>query len=76
MKKVIAKIGHFLAKTWKWYKGLYKGRAWYTKLAVAFCTMIITFILYLVAVDVNFLWLFGKSPSVSDVKDAHAVTNI
>ena len=26
------------------------------------CTMIVAFFLYLGAVDMNFLWLFGKSP--------------
>ncbi len=47
---------------WPWYKNLYKGKAWYTKTLVAFVSMIIGFILYLGAVDVNLFWLFGKSP--------------
>ena len=45
-----------------WYKGLYHGRAWYTKTLVALASCIVAFILYLGAVDINFLWLFGKSP--------------
>ena len=45
-----------------WYASLYRGRAWYTKTAAAIVSCIIAFILYLGAVDVNFLWLFGKSP--------------
>ena len=45
-----------------WYKGLYQGRAWYTKTLVALASCIVAFILYLGAVDINFLWLFGKSP--------------
>ena len=47
---------------WPWYKGLYVGRAWYTKCTVAFASLIVFFFLYLGAVDINFLWLFGKSP--------------
>lgn len=51
-----------MRKFWPWYKGLYRGRAWYTKSAVAFVSLIVAFLLYLGAVDINFLWLFGKSP--------------
>ena len=54
---------------WPWYKGLYKGRAWYIKTLVAIASMIVAFFLYLGAVDMNFLWLFGKSPSMSTIKN-------
>lgn len=47
---------------WLWYKGLYHGRAWYVKTGVACLSLFIAFFLYLGAVDINFLWLFGKSP--------------
>lgn len=47
---------------WSWYKSLYKGRAWYTKTLVGFVSLIVMMFLYLGAVDINFLWLFGKSP--------------
>lgn len=47
---------------WPWYKSLYKGKAWYTKTLVAIVSCIVAFFLYLGAVDINFLWLFGKSP--------------
>ncbi len=72
MKKILVKTGHYIKAFWAWYKGLYKGRAWYTKTVVAFASLIVAFLLYLGAVDVNFLWLFGKSPSVSEVKNSHA----
>lgn len=52
---------------WAWYRGLYRGKPWYVKTLVAIATAIVTFVLYLIAVDVNFLWLFGKSPSLSDI---------
>ena len=64
---IFVKIGHFFRSVWSWYKGLYKGRAWYTKTLAALCTMIVAFILFLVAVDINFLWLFGKSPKLSAI---------
>ncbi len=32
-------------------------------------SFIVTFILYLVAVDINFLWLFGKSPDMATIKN-------
>ncbi|MDD7029051.1 MAG: transglycosylase domain-containing protein, partial [Prevotellaceae bacterium] len=62
-------IGKSLHKAGVWYKGLYKGKKWYTKTLVAFVSFIVAFILYLVAVDINFLWLFGKSPSYSQIKN-------
>ena len=51
------------------YAGLYKGKKWYIKTLVAFVSFIVAFILYLVAVDINFLWLFGKSPGYSQIKN-------
>ena len=65
--KILVKIGHFFRSMWSWYKGLYKGRAWYTKTIAVLCSLIVAFILYLVAVDVNFLWLFGKSPGLNAI---------
>ena len=53
-----------------WYAWLYKGRAWYTKTIVALISFILLFIIYLGAVDINFLWLFGKSPGYfSGIRD-------
>ena len=47
---------------WPWYKSLYQDKAWYTKALIGFCSFLISFIVYLGMVDMNFLWLFGKSP--------------
>ena len=41
---------------------MYQGKAWYTKALIGFVSFIVAFFLYLGAVDINFLWLFGKSP--------------
>lgn len=59
-----AKARQWLKKSWLGYKSLYQGRAWYVKGGVGFASLIIAFIFYLIMVDVNFLWLFGKSPSL------------
>ena len=62
VKTIFAWIWQKLCAFWPWYKTLYQGRAWYTKTLVALASCIVAFILYLGAVDINFLWLFGKSP--------------
>ena len=62
LKTFFAWLWHKIRSFWPWYKSLYQGRAWYTKTLVAIASCIVAFILYLGAVDINFLWLFGKSP--------------
>ncbi|MGM9709462.1 MAG: transglycosylase domain-containing protein [Prevotella sp.] len=53
-----------------WYKNLYKGRPWYRKTITAIVSMVVFLLLYLGAVDINFLWLFGKSPGYfSGIRD-------
>ena len=54
---------------WPWYKSLYKGRPWYLKTLVIIISLIAAFFIYLGAVDMNFLWLFGKSPSMATIKN-------
>ena len=65
LSMVMQKIKGF----WPWYKGLYQGRAWYIKTLAAIASLVVAFFLYLGAVDMNFLWLFGKSPSMSTIKN-------
>ena len=62
LKAVVVYIMSASKRFWRWYKNLYKGRAWYTKTIVGFCSCIVAFFLYLGMVDINFLWLFGSSP--------------
>ncbi len=58
---------------WQWYKSIYVGRPWYVKAFSGFCTLVVGTFLLLGAVDMNFLWLFGKSPSMSEIM--HPKTN-
>ncbi len=63
--------GNIITRNWRrfkqWYKGLYRGRPWWVKTLAALGTFIVLFLLYLIAVDINFLWLFGKSPSTYSI---------
>ena len=56
-------------KAANWYIGIFKGRPWYIKIVSTIASLLVIFVLYLVAVDVNFLWLFGKSPSMEMIKN-------
>lgn len=61
----LRKIKAFL----RWYVELFKGRPWYVKTLSAIMSLVIAFILYLGMVDINFLWLFGKSPGFAQIKN-------
>ena len=71
MSKFVERISTLFKQCGQWYKGLYRGRPWYVKTAVGLATLVVTFLLYLIMVDMNFLWLFGRSPSIHDVKNTH-----
>ena len=58
---------HRIGKAVAWYKGLYKGRAWYTRTLLAIVSTVVASFLYLGMVDTNVLWLFGKSPGFLDI---------
>jgi penicillin-binding protein 1A len=62
-------IQALIEKTGKACLWFFKGRPWYVKMLSSFLTLILFFCLYLLAVDNNFLWLFGKSPSMHTVKN-------
>ena len=62
-----AKGRQWLKKTWLWYKSLYQGRTWYVKGGIGLASFVVFFVFYLFMVDINFLWLFGKSPSLSAI---------
>lgn len=54
---------------WPWYKQQYIGRPWYAKTGIALLSGVIALFIYLGAVDINFLWLFGKSPGFAQIKN-------
>ena len=67
MNKLRQIIDSTVGRFWRWYKGLFTRRPWYVRILAAMASIVIAFILYLGAVDVNFLFLFGKSPSMSTI---------
>lgn len=70
-KGVVASFLSFLGSLfrcfWRWYKSLYKGKKWWFKTIVAILTFIALIFLYVFLVMINFLWLFGKSPSAHEI---------
>ena len=61
----LARIGW--QKSWRWYKSLYIGTPWYKKAIASLLSLIAFCVFYLLAVNINLFWLFGQSPSVSEI---------
>jgi len=58
-------------------KAHFHGLAWYRKALNLVVTSIVLFLIYLFIVDINFLWLFGKSPSLRSINNPNqAVASI
>lgn len=81
MKNKKEQIAGFASKAWyktkqilQWYKNLYIGTPWWKKTIAVFVSLLITFILYLGAVDINLFWLFGKSPGFSRILNPETST--
>jgi len=47
----------------------YRGLVWYRKLLNTILTFFVLFMIYLFLVDINFLFLFGKSPGLSSISN-------
>ena len=72
MKSLLHKSWVYTKLAWRWYANQYRGR-WYQKVVTPIASLLIIFFLYLGAVDVNFLGLFGVSPSMEVIQNP--VTN-
>ena len=64
-----AKLKKALVAAWRWYKGQFAGRPWWRKTLAAIVSFFAFIILYAVAVTCNLFWLFGKSPSISEIRN-------
>ncbi len=69
LKQIITWIATKCKALWQWYKGCFTGRPWYIKTVNGFLSLIVLFILYLGAVDINLLWLFGRSPGWAEISE-------
>lgn len=67
----MSNVLHFLVescrKSGKWYKSLYRNKPWYKRVLASTVSFVVLFLIYLIMVDINFLWLFGKSPGLSSI---------
>lgn len=64
---------------WRKYRyHRFKNLVWYKKLANATATSFGLFLLLLLLIDINFLWLFGSSPSLYSIShpDQHIASEI
>jgi penicillin-binding protein 1A len=66
---IFGRISQALGKLGSMYVGLFKGRPWWMKLIAGLVSLVVVFFLYLGAVDNNLFWLFGKTPSMSTIKN-------
>lgn len=64
--KYLKRIGAFFADR----KAHFKRQKWYGRLLWTVIYGIIFFFLFLGAIDINFLWLFGHSPRMSELREA------
>src|SRR5574344_86115 len=63
------KVGMKIKSIYKAYIALYKRSKWYNKIAIIAGTGVASLIVLLFLIDINFLFLFGKSPSMFNIKD-------
>lgn len=56
-------------KCWRGYKNLYHEKPFWKKMLLAIVSFILFLVLSAVAIQNNFLWLFGDSPSLSEIKN-------
>ena len=67
LKQLLRTIARDWKRFWHWYFGLYHGAPWWKKLILILLSIVAFFFLYSLAVYFNFLWLFGKSPSIHKI---------
>ena len=62
-------IGSFFKALWRQRKATWKTARWYKRMGILSVEFFLFLFLYLFCVDVNVLWLFGKSPSLLSISD-------
>lgn len=74
-KKLLVIVRKFGIKGWQAIRQFFSNRKkgfnsapWYGKIGLSLLYLFLLFLLYLLLVDINFLWLFGKSPSIENVR--------
>lgn len=65
--RALGALGRGIRSFWQWYKSIFVGRPWYVKTVSAVASFLVFSVVYSLMVFFNFLWLFGKSPSISSI---------
>ena len=65
--KIPLYIWNAIKVSFGWYFGLYRNSGWLKKIWIAFMSFVLFIAFYIFAVLTNFLWLFGDSPSLSEI---------
>jgi len=62
-------FGSFFKELYHHRKATWKKARWYRRLGILFVEFFLFLFLYLFSVDINMLWLFGKSPSLLSISN-------
>lgn len=67
IKRLLSKVKQILKRFGHWYVHRFKGQPWWYKAIAGIISFVVFVILYFTAVNLNFLWLFGKSPTIRSI---------
>lgn len=67
IKRLLSKVKQILKRFGHWYVHRFKGQPWWYKAIAGIISFVVFVILYFTAVNLNFLWLFGKSPTIHGI---------
>ena len=67
IKRLLSKVKQILKRFGHWYVHRFKGQPWWYKAIAGIISFVVFVILYFTAVNLNFLWLFGKSPTIHSI---------
>ena len=67
IKRLLSKVKQILKRFGHWYVHRFKGQPWWYKAMAGIISFVVFVILYFTAVNLNFLWLFGKSPTIHSI---------
>jgi penicillin-binding protein 1A len=68
-KPLFNKVGHYLKNRWNAHVAWYKRSPWYLKVLIIGGDLMVLFIAYLIMVDINLFWLFGRSPGLMNINN-------